>query len=332
VLDPTRFGDRAAPGAALELVHRRVEKVFSEYDGLRIDHPHGLVCPWVYRADVADPGVAVREGARLYDSPDLPDHPRLAALAIARPDQLDRSLPRYADAWVRHLDDDQVARYSTLLDAVLERARAHGRDPSDVSCEVLSTLPCPLARVLGRHGLGRWRITQKADLDQPEDVYRTENARVEDWVMLGNHDTASIWALLRHWDASKRAAWARHVAARLALGDGSAEAFARAPGLLATAMLAELFVSEASHVLVFFADLFGIEERFNAPGTVSEENWSLRLTPSFDSLHREKIARAEALDLPLALALALRARGAAPELRRALFDLAGPAKASFGSL
>ena len=120
---------------------------------------------------------AVQGGARMFESPCLSDHPRLAAYAIARPDQLDLALPRHADRWVHTLDDAQVARYAAQLDVVLAAARAHGRALEDVLCEVLSTQPYPLQRVLEGHGLGRFRVTQKADLSNPNDVYRSENAR-----------------------------------------------------------------------------------------------------------------------------------------------------------
>lgn len=300
VLDPAQYG-----GAARELVVARALKAFSEYDSLRIDHPHGLVCPWVYRSDTADPHQAVRDGARLFESPDLPDHPALAALAIARPDQLDRDKPRYHDHWVTGLDPEQVARYAILFDAILDAAVHHGRSRADLSCEVLSTMPEPLRAVLARDGLGRWRVTQKANLDDPRDVYRTENAAREDWVMLGNHDTAPIFAVIRGWSSAQREKWARHLAARLRLAEPHRLVSDR---VLASAMLAELFISRAENVSIFFADLFGYEERFNAPGVIDPSNWTLRLPHDFEALHERQLAREHALDIPLAVELALAAQ------------------------
>jgi 4-alpha-glucanotransferase len=307
VLDPDQYN-----GASRALVVARADKSFREYDSLRIDHPHGLVCPWVYRADAQDPALAVREGARLFESPDLPDHPALARFAIARPDQLDRALPRHADHWVRELDDAQITRYAILVDTLVAAAELHGRSKADLSFEVLSTMPYPLGRVLARHGLGRWRISQKADLGNPRDVYRTENAAREDWVMLGNHDTAPIFAVIRGWSPVQREAWANHLTERLRLQNPARLA---SDGFLATAMLAELFVSPAENVSIFFADLFGYEERFNLPGVVSSDNWSLRLPPSFEALHRERLAHERALDLPLAVELALAAQEHGAERR-----------------
>jgi 4-alpha-glucanotransferase len=297
VLDPEGYA-----GSARALVVARAEKAFTEYDGLRIDHPHGLVCPWVYRAGTGDDAQAVRDGARLFESPDLPDHPALARYAIARADQIVRDCARHDDGWVDNLDDDQIARYATLVDAIVEAAEHHGRSRADLSCEVLSTMPTPLARVLARHGLGRWRVTQKANLDDPSDVYRTENAAREDWVMLGNHDTAPIFAIIGGWSSAYRDKWARHLAARLRLADPGRLASDR---FLASAMLAELFVSRAENVSIFFADLFGLEDRFNVPGLVDDANWSLRLPHDFEALHERQLAREHALDLPLAVDLAL---------------------------
>jgi 4-alpha-glucanotransferase len=300
VLDPGLYETDA--GA---LVIARANKAFAEYDGLRIDHPHGLVCPWVYRSDTDNPAQAVRDGARLFESPDLDDHPVLGVLAIARPDQLDRAKPRYHDAWVTDLDAEQIDRYSVLVDAILDAAERAGRSRADISMEVLSTLPAPLAAVLARHGLGRWRVTQKANLDDPDDVYRTEHVAREDWLMLGNHDTPPIFAVIAAWPSAQREKWCRHLAARLRLARPERLA---SPRFLASAMLAELFVSRAENVSIFFADLFGMTGRFNVPGLVDDANWTLRLPHDFEALHASQLAREQALDIPLAIELALAAQ------------------------
>jgi 4-alpha-glucanotransferase len=324
VLDPARYrGADGQPGPVLDLVLGRVGRMLDDFDGLRIDHPHGLVCPWVYRADDPDPGAAVGRGARLFESPDLPDHPALARFAIPARAQLsvDPGIARYADEWVRELREDQVDRYGILFDTMMARVRAAGRSVSDVICEVLSTWPYPLRRVMQRHGLGRFRVTQKADLARPDDVYRTENAAPEDWLMVGNHDTPPIWALaLQRQGTAAGAAWAAYLSERLmpveALRPRLAQWLAAHPHHLCQGMFAELFTSRARRVSVFFADLFGLEDVYNRPGVVNDDNWSLRLPPDFDALYRTRVARGAALDVPLALALACVARAPAePRLR-----------------
>lgn len=334
LLDPATYrGPNGEPGPAIAFLQLRVGKLFTEYDGIRIDHPQGIVCPWVYRADTDDPLYAVQHGARLFCSPNLADHAELARYAIVRPEQLATSgVQRYDDGWIQELDDVQVERYAVLMDAIVQEARAHGRDTRDILCEVLSTQPYPLARVMQRFGLGRFRVTQKARLDNPADVYRSENAGEHDWVMVGNHDTAPIWRLADTWmqdgHARDRAAY---LAQRLSAGQGSealAAKLAADPRQLVHAQFADLFLSRAENVLVFFADLFGSREIYNAPGTVSEDNWSLRVPADYQTSYHERARDLEALNLPYALALALRGQGndiaqANADLIRKLDEAAG---------
>lgn len=324
VLDPEQYlRADGSPGPVIDFVRARLGKMLEEFDGLRIDHPHGLVCPWVYRADDPDPIHAVQHGARLFSSPDLPDHPDLERYAIARPEQLDRSVTRHADGWVRELDDAQVERYAALFDAVVAEVRAHGRDVQDILCEVLSTQPYPLRRVMERHGVGRFRVTQKANVEDPDDVYRSENARPEDWIMVGNHDTAPIWALAKEWQGSEAGAvQARYLARRLCPeGDPAAveRELSADPRKLVHAKMADLFVSRARNVMVFFPDLLGIDEVYNRPGTVNDQNWTLRVPRDWDRRYEADAAEGRAVDLACVLALAIRARGA--EFARAHGDL-----------
>jgi 4-alpha-glucanotransferase len=314
VLDPDRArAPDGGDGPALAFARARARKAFREHQGLRVDHPHGLVCPWVYRAG-GDPAAEVARGARLFDSPEVPD---LAGYAIARRDQLDLAVPRHADGRVTALEPEQVRGYSTLFDALV--AEAPG--PDDLACEVLSTLPYPLARVLERHRLGRFRITHKADFARPGDVYRSDSARPEDWIMLGNHDTRTIWQVAERWVAAGEGRrTAEYLAGRLlprARAD-EAESWARAtaadPRRLAQAAFADLFVGPARHVHVYFTDLLGSRERYNAPGTVSDANWSLRIPADVARVHAARASTGDALDVPRALATALRARGGASRL------------------
>jgi 4-alpha-glucanotransferase len=314
VLDPDQC-DLHTPGrdGALLLLLARMDKMFDEYDAVRIDHPHGFVCPWVYRPEQPDPLLAVQQGARLFSSPDLPDHPALARYAIVGPEQLRRSRPRYAEDWETDLRPDQIDRFDIFFDAMVDSARRHGKDRRALVCEVLSTLPTPLRAILDRHGLGRFRVLQKANPADPTDVYRAENARPEDWIMAGNHDTPPIWAVVEGWrDSGKLAPWTRMLATQLALDPRE---LAQDQGLLVHAVFASMFASAAENVSVFFTDLFGFHQPYNTPGTVSDDNWSLRLGADFDRDYGARLARDQALNLPRALALAFAGRG--PDFRQA---------------
>ncbi|MFP6764528.1 MAG: 4-alpha-glucanotransferase, partial [Planctomycetaceae bacterium] len=306
--------DQVATGNAGEFLRNRVRRLLDGCDGIRIDHPHGLVCPWVYRRDVADSGAAVRTGARLHGSPALEDHPDLSAFSIVRPEQIDRTAARYAENRVRSLDEDQVTSFSALFDVIPEAVRESGGDPeSDIACEVLSTLPFPLGCVMQRHGLGRFRVIQKARLDDPADVYRIENAEPADWIMMGNHDTPPIWLLAQDWcDGGKSLEWAEYLADRLSITTAGRREFvkqtAASPGALVHAMFAALLASRAGHVAVFFSDLLGLNRLYNRPGVVSDQNWRLRVPSDYARHYRLRRTAQMVLDVPACLRLAVAAR------------------------
>jgi len=312
---PLLHPDKLDSGAdAWRYAAMRLDAILQDHDSLRIDHPHGWVCPWVYRTDDPDPLHAVQHGARLFESPDLPDHRALAAYARVRPDQLDRSCPRHADNWVRAIEPAQVDHYARLFDLIVERIRAFGGDLGNSMVEVLSTCPRPLAEVLARHRLGRYRVTQKAKLEDPQDVYRSDLAQPQDWIMVGNHDTPPLRAVIDTWQRSgELPRRADYLASRLAIDSEERallnERLTHDHNALATAMFADLFCGPARNVLIFWADLFGLCEVYNRPGVVDEANWSLRVPADFERAYRDARDRDEAPDLAQALAWALHARG-----------------------
>jgi 4-alpha-glucanotransferase len=313
VLDPRQYRDPGgAEGRALGFFRARVRRAFDDYDGLRIDHPHGLVCPWVYPVD-ADPGRAARErGARLFESPDLPE---LAEFAIARIEQIDPSVPRHADDRVRWLDDAQVERQSILIDVLMEEAGRCGRGAADIVAEILSTQPLPLRLVAERHGLGRLRVTQKADIAAPDDVYRGENASRQDWIQMSTHDTPTIWGVAARWLASGEARErARYLAGRVLEPGIPRDGWVARAGAdreaLVRAQCADLFVGPATHVSIYFTDLFGSERPYNEPGTVSPSNWSQRVPRDPVATYQARRRAGRALDVQGAIAASLRARGA----------------------
>ncbi len=316
VLDPDGYGSKeAGEGPGLRFERARLGKMLGEFDGLRIDHPHGLVCPWVYRTDDPYPLHAVQNGARLFASPDLPDHPALARFSlVARADLApDPRHPRYKDDWVRSLTDLQVERHGVLFDVLVETVRAQGGRVGDIACEVLSTCPSPLAAVLARHGLGRFRVVQKADPENVRDPYRTALASPADWVTLGTHDTPPIWRVFEQWRSpERRSAWAHYLAERLQpipeKRPALAERLVRDPRHFKRALCSDLFIGPAQNVSIFFSDLLGGKEIYNRPGEVHPENWTLRVPPDYAQLYRTRCAAGEAFDLPGALALAMRAR------------------------
>ncbi|MDW7773906.1 MAG: 4-alpha-glucanotransferase [Desulfobulbaceae bacterium] len=322
VLDPRQYYQKDArgllvPGPVVRFLQELADKMFTEFDGLRLDHPHGLICPWVYRSGTEDPVKAVQAGARLFASPALADHPGLAEFAIPRPDQINPQAKRYDDNWVTGLDPEQVRRYALLFDVIMESARKNCRGACEIACEILSTQPYPVKRVMELYGLGRFRVTQKADLDNPGDVYRSENGRPEDWLMLGNHDTPTVWQKADNWlETGVSRQQAGYLADRLRIPEnertGWTERLGADAGALVQAKFADLFLGPAQNIMVFFTDLLGSKQPYNRPGTVCRSNWSLRIDPGYRKVYNDKLRSDRALNIPKALALALRAKSPGP--------------------
>jgi 4-alpha-glucanotransferase len=324
VLDPLQYFETDAQGKRREgrsrvFFRNRIVAMLNDFDGIRVDHPQGVVCPWVYRCDTSDHFHAVQHGARLFCSPCLPDHPFLRQFAIPTPDQVahgnNHEIARYDDHWVSDLTDGQVDRYAALFDVVISTARQCNRDTRDILCEVLSTWPYPLKRVMQKRGIGRFCITQKCDPNKPDDLYNRANTGPEDWVMPGNHDTKPLRiAVQERWNSP----WVAQKASMLAdalIPDPSQRTefiheITRNPQSMCAALFAELFLGPAEHVNIFFSDLFGLSDVYNRPGTVSDKNWTLRVPPRFEAEYRSSLKTGYGFNIARALAMALRARSA----------------------
>ena len=308
LLDPDQLDQPDSP--ARRLFELRVRKLLAEHDGVRIDHPHGLVCPWVYPSRDPDSYHAVRHGARAFEGSDSHE-PDLVRWAIAKNENLDPGAhSRFADNRVQQLDSAQVERYSRLFDVLASACGPSARLRDVFAAEVLSTCPYPLQRVLSRHHLGRFRVTQKANPNHSDDVYRTEHAQPEDWLMLGTHDTPPIHPIATAWlqdgSVQPRAAYlANRLIADSSEHTRAAQWIAGSERNLLCASLADLFNSQAENVYVFVGDLFGESEPFNRAGIVHPDNWTARLPENFEAVYAERVREGRALDIAAAVRLAL---------------------------
>lgn len=308
VLDPAQVA--SADSGARRFLQDRFRWLLATHDGVRIDHPHGWVCPWVYREGAGDPMEAVRHGARLFESPDVAEHPALARYARVGAGQIDHTKPRYDDDWVTWLEPSQVKRYAEQIALLVDT----GIPRDHLFVEVLSTCPKPLAAVLDDLGLGRFRVLQKARVDLENDVYRSDRAGPLDWVMVGNHDTPPLRRVIDGWEGTaEMARRAAYLARRLEPDAARREALERVLSTdtvaFAEAMLADCFIGPARRVILFWADLFGETGIYNRPGVVSDENWTLRVPPDFEAAYRRAVGQGAAPSLERALHLALHARG-----------------------
>lgn len=312
VMDPEKlFNPDGSLGKGGELLKKLYLKMFKENPGgVRIDHTVGLIDPWVYKKG-CKPKVA--EGAgRLYSSP---NHPELSKYSIISNEDTDPNFKPDEEKWVRNLSDEQIKLYGRMIEKiVIQSAIEAGLDKSAIVAEDLGTLTNPVVKVMEKYELAGMKLVQFVIATEPDHPYRCKNIVPNSWAMTGTHDNRPIrlWAK----DMINTEADTPHV------NNLMADLYCEFDGqdmmrhklytddkFLAFSKLVEVFASRAENIQIFFTDFFGIQDTYNVPGTSGDKNWSLRIPDNFEEVYYNNLQNFEALNLPLALSYAIKARG-----------------------
>ena len=165
-----------------------------------------------------------------------------------------------------------------------------------------------------KYGLQGMKLVQFVVPTEPEHPYRCRNIVPNSWVMVGTHDNEPI----RMW-ASKMVGkeevnpYIKNLIEDLCSEFGNQDEVWHKmysdEKYLAFMKLVECFASKSQNVQIFFTDFFGINEVYNVPGTSGDPNWTLRLDDDFKKLYSDKLQSDEALNLPLVMIYAMKARG-----------------------
>ncbi len=318
VVDPEKlFNKDGSLGPAGELLKKLYTKMFKENPGgVRIDHTVGLIDPWVYKKGALP---KVEEGAgRLYSSP---NHPELSKYSIAKVENINKTpidgkfATPDAEKWIDNLSDEQITLYGRMIEKiVIASAFEAGLDKNAIIAEDLGTLTYPVVKVMEKYGLQGMRLVQFVVPEEENHPYRCKNIIPNSWTMVGTHDNEPI----RMW-ASKLAnkeeanPYIKNLIEDLCYEFGNKDEIWHKmytdEKFLGFMKLVECFASKSENVQIFFTDFFGINEVYNTPGTSGEQNWTLRLPSNFKEIYKEKLNSQEALNLPLAMIYALKARG-----------------------
>jgi 4-alpha-glucanotransferase len=260
--------------------------------GARIDHIIGLIDPFVYK----DTPTSDSAG-RLFSSP---EHEELGKYALRTPEE-----------------------YAAIMEKiVIPAAKAAGLESKDIICEDLGTVTEPTMQVMEMLKLRGIAVTEFVDPWSDNDIYRGANVPAEKIIMLGSHDNDTFigWVddvFKNKENLEKHAEMLSKDVLSKCTSDDEREAYKQK--LMAdkeafrTAKMAELFTSPAEKVQIFFADFFGMKERYNLPGTVSDDNWSLRVPTYFTANYHKSLEDGRGLNMPEVLAKAIKQRG--PEFR-----------------
>ena len=312
VVDPEKmFKEDGSLGEAGELLYKLYLKMFKENPGgVRIDHTVGLIDPWVYKKGCLP---KIEEGAgRLYSSP---FHPELKKYSIAREDDTNNEVEPDKEKWIKKLDDEQISRYGrTIEKIVIAAAKEAGLNKDAIVADDLGTLTYPVVRVMEKYQLAGMKLVQFVVAEEKDHAYRCCNITENSWAMVGTHDNEPI----RMWAQSMigKPELTPHVDnlmddlyANVENKDEIREKLYTDDKFLAFSKLVEIFAAKNENVQIFFTDFFGINEVYNRPGTSGDPNWTLRLPDHFEEFYERRLETGDALNLPLALIYAIKARG-----------------------
>ncbi len=318
VVDPEKlFNKDGSLGPAGELLKKLYTKMFKENPGgVRIDHTVGLIDPWVYKKGCLP---KVEEGAgRLYSSP---NHPELKKYSIAKEENINKTpiegkfVTPDDEKWLDNLSDEQVTLYGRMIEKiVIASALDAGLDKNAIIAEDLGTLTYPVIQVMKKYGLQGMRLVQFVVPYEENHPYRCKNITANSWAMVGTHDNEPIrmWAskLVNTEDANP---YIKNLIEDLCSEFGNKDEVWHKmytdDKYLGFMKIVECFASKAENIQIFFTDFFGINEVYNTPGTSGDPNWTLRLPNNFVDFYREKLKSDEALNLPLVMIYAMKARG-----------------------
>lgn len=309
------FNEDGSLGEGGLFLKRIFQKILRDFpDGFRLDHTVGLIDPWVYPANENH----TKNGARLHSSP---THETLWQYRfIGENDVNPAEYTPDHEYYVKGecLGDLQVDAYSRIIErVVLDVARENGLSQDSIIFEDLGTLTNPVVEVMDRHQLSGIRVTQFSSPDLNPDPQRAIAVHARHWVAIGTHDNVSLleWAngITREPDNEFNIRLLRNLAGDIIPEGRDIEELMHQirhyASELSQAKFTELFLSPAQNTLVFFTDLLGLEATYNRPGTYGPENWTLRIPQDYEATYFTHLGQGRGLNLPLALAKAIEARG-----------------------
>ena len=165
-----------------------------------------------------------------------------------------------------------------------------------------------------KYGLQGMKLVQFVVPTEYDHPYRCKNITPNSWVMVGTHDNEPIrmWAS-KVVNTEEANPYIKNLIEDLCSEFGNKDEVWHKmytdEKYLAFMKLVECFASKAENVQIFFTDFFGINEVYNVPGTSGDPNWTLRLNDNFEEFYSQKLKSEEALNLPLVMIYAMKARG-----------------------
>ncbi len=295
VVNPNKLFNRdGSLGPAGEFIKLKIKKAVQDASNIRVDHAFGLVDPFIYKESSVHKISGNDNGKRV----EVPDVKKLKSGNLSQ------------------LGIDRRHNYLRIVpDIVLPALKECGVDPKTAVWEDLGYDATGLYDKICRHELGLPGI----------DVLlwsRGENANKNNWAYVGCHDNEPLRMGIESGRAMKdrEYAWNKDYLAWYVKpgydNDHIRPSYKRRIENNHKELLKAKFIEllrSTKNIQISFMDFFGINKRFNTPGTVGEDNWTLRMAPDWEDKYYKNLENSEsrnnwALNMPELLSAAVKAK------------------------
>ena len=268
-----------------EKIKRIYSEAFKRYNGgLRIDHFIGIVDPFVC---VDDNGNFNNFSGRLYSSPN------------------NSILGRYT------YDNNTDEKYSRFFEKIIiSAAKENGLNKENIFPEDAGAITEAVEYIINKYNLPKMIITQFADPNNKGHKYIPSNAKQNDVITTGTHDTAPEITFVSSMDRGTYYSRTRMLSEQT---EQEQSIYYKENGEgLKNAIQSEfacLFTSPAENIHIFFPSFLGIDEYYNKPGDKSVPKWRLRVPTDFMRLYFENLSYNVAFNPYQVLSIALSKKG-----------------------
>ena len=290
IVDPHKLFNRdGSLGEGGKFLQMKVKKAIQDANNIRIDHAMGLVDPFIYNPKSVEYSKKRDENGNLLT---YPVREKMDAMYLSQ-SKLDR----------------QKNYQKIIPDIVIPTLKEAGIDPQQVVWEDLGTDKTGVFSKVFRHennlpGISGMLWT------------RGEWADWDNWSYIGCHDNATIRQTIEDgypktsdaWNLDYLSGFLNPNPHRAIQRDYFKREISRNPKALAKAKLADLFRA-TKNIQIMFSDFFGINKRYNTPGTTGDENWTLRLSPDYEDKYYKSLENdGWAINMPEILSTAVQAK------------------------
>ena len=290
VVDPDKlFNKDGSLGPSGEYLKTKLEKALSDSKNIRIDHAIGLVNPYLYEENT------VQYAQRPDENGNLVKYPIREKLHSGH---------------ISKLGIDKNGNFRKVLNKIiLPTLKEHGINPKDVVWEDLGW---------DSTGVFYEEFKNKEHLNGISGLMwnKGTEAPKDNWAYIGCHDNPPLQQMINDKSLTNQEPWkVDYLAQSMYPADYQyqkrmqfREKIKSNPKEYMKAKFADL-MNSTKKIQISFMDFFGINQQYNKPGTVGNQNWTLRLNPNYkDTYYKSLSSDDNAINMPEILSMSVNAK------------------------